>query len=299
VTAGALVLILIAAVLHATWNYWAKRAGGGLPFVYLVGLIICSLYIPVVIGYCAWQKPHLAPSAVALIFVSGILKTGYSLFLQRGYRTGDFSLIYPLARGTGPLLSTLAAIAFLGERPKPLPLAGGAVIVVSIFILCGGLQWLRTARSREPKSREAGPHPAAKAASYGVVSGVFIAAYTLWDRQGVAFALIPPLLYDAGTAFTQLALLAPFAWKRRGEIAREWREHRMNAFIMSTAAPISYVLVLTAMRTTQISYIAPAREISILIGTFFGAKFLREAAAPRRLWAAAAMVVGLVALALG
>jgi drug/metabolite transporter (DMT)-like permease len=298
VTASALLLVLIAAVLHATWNYWAKRAGGGLPFVTLVGLIICSFYIPAVVTYCLWQKPELPGTAAAIIFVSGILKTGYSLFLQRGYRTGDFSLIYPLARGTGPLLSTLSAIAFFGERPKPIPLAGGVVIVVSIFFLCGGLQWLRPKR-RGAADPAAPPHPAARAAGYGVTSGVFIAAYTLWDRHGVAGALIPPLLYDAGTAFTQLFLLAPFAWKRRSEIAREWREHRRNAFIMATASPISYVLILTAMRSTPVSYIAPAREISILIGTFFGAKYLKESAAPRRLWAAAVMVIGLAALALG
>jgi drug/metabolite transporter (DMT)-like permease len=292
----ALILVLIAAVLHATWNYWAKRAGGGLPFVYLVGLMICAFYVPVVIVYWIWQNPVLPLAATGVIFVSGILKTAYSLYLQRGYRTGDFSLIYPLARGTGPLLSTLAAIAFLGERPTPLALAGGIVIVLSIFFLCGGLQWLRPQRT---SLGTAVPHPAAQAAGYGLMSGVFIAAYTLWDRHGVAFALIPPLLYDAGTAFTQLFLLAPFAWKRRSEVAREWREHRLNAFIMATIAPISYVLILTAMKTTPVSYIAPAREVSIFIGTFFGAKFLKEAAGPKRLWAAAAMVVGLAALALG
>ena len=134
---------------------------------------------------------------------------------------------------------------------------------------------------------------------YGVVSGLFIAAYTLWDRQGMARWLIAPVLYDAGTAATQLCLLTPFAWRRRGEVAREWSEHRKHAVIMAVAAPAAYLLVLTAMRFTPVSYVAPTREISILIGAFFGAKFLDEVDALRRLGAAVAIVAGIVALALG
>src|SRR3990170_3708258 len=112
-TAFALLLVLIAAVLHATWNYCAKRAGGGLPFVWLVGAIICTCYVPVLGAYWTWQQPSVPAGAMLWILGSGVLKTSYSLFLQRGYRQGDFSLIYPLARGTGPLLSTIAAIVFL------------------------------------------------------------------------------------------------------------------------------------------------------------------------------------------
>src|SRR4051812_2247897 len=106
-TAFALGLILIAAVLHATWNFCTKQAGGGLPWVWLVGMVIVCFYVPVVITFCLWKHPHVSWHDAAWIAGSGVLKTGYSLFLQRGYRKGDFSLIYPLARGTGPLISTL------------------------------------------------------------------------------------------------------------------------------------------------------------------------------------------------
>src|ERR1044072_6162672 len=109
-TAFALALVLIAAVLHATWNLCAKKAGGGLPFVWLVGVVICSLYVPVLAGFWGWKRPPVSWTDVTWIAGSGVLKTGYSLLLQRGYRTGDFSLIYPLARGTGPLLSALGAV---------------------------------------------------------------------------------------------------------------------------------------------------------------------------------------------
>jgi len=304
----ALLLVLAAAGLHATWNYCAKRAGGGLPFVWLVGAIICAGYVPVVLFYWSHWPPVLSAGAVAWIVGSGVLKTSYSLFLQRGYRTGDFSLIYPLARGTGPLLSTLAAVVLLGERPSALALAGGAVIVAAIFWLTGGFAKVG-ARLRRSAAGSAGdsatpPSGAARpgrfsSVNYGVVSGVFIAAYTLWDRHGVAALAIAPVLYDAGTAFTQIVLLTPFAWRRRTEVAREWRVNRRWAFGVALLSPAAYVLVLTAMRFTPVSYIAPAREVSIVIGAFLGAKLLKEADARRRLWASAAMAAGVIALALG
>lgn len=287
-TAFALTLVLIAAVLHATWNLCAKQAGGGLPFVWVVTIIICSLYLPVLAGYWYWRQPVLSGVDWAWIAGSGVLKTGYSLFLQRGYRTGDFSLIYPLARGTGPLLSTLAAIVVLGERPSLLAIAGGLVIVVAIFFLTDGTRLFHQDRAH-----------LRTAINYGLISGVIIATYTLWDQHGVNVRRIPPIVYDGGTAFTVLALVTPFAVSRRAEIARHWREHKRYAFGMALLSPMAYVLVLTAMAFTPVSYVAPAREVSIVIGAFIGAKFLKEHDGRRRIWAAVAMAAGVIALALG
>ncbi len=287
-TAFALTLVLIAAVLHATWNLCAKKAAGGLPFVWLVTVVICVLYVPVLTVYWIVQQPALTPTALAWIAGSGVLKTGYSLFLQRAYRTGDFSLIYPLARGTGPLLSTLAAVALLGERPTSLALAGGLVIIAAIFFLTDGTRLFHQDRAH-----------LRTAINYGLVCGVVIASYTIWDQQGVNRLGIPPILYDGGTAFTVLALVTPFALSRRAEAARHWREHRRYVFGMALLSPAAYVLVLTAMAFTPVSYIAPAREVSIVIGAFIGAKFLQERDGRRRVWAAVAMAAGVIALALG
>ena len=287
-TAFALALVLVAAVLHATWNLCAKRAGGGLPFVWLVGAVICTLYVPVLAVYWAWQHPVVSWRDAAWIAGSGVLKTGYSLFLQRAYRSGDFSLIYPLARGTGPLLSTVAAIAILGERPTWLAIAGGVVIVAAIFFLTGGARLLH----------ESSGH-LRTAMGYGIVSGVFIASYTIWDQQGVHALGIAPVIYDGGTAFACVALVTPFALKRWPEVTRHWVEHKRYVLGMAVLSPVAYVLVLTAMTFTPVSYVAPAREVSIVIGAFIGAHYLKEGDARRRLWAAAAMAAGVIALALG
>lgn len=287
-TAFALALILVAAVLHATWNLCAKRAGGGLPFVWVVGAVICTLYVPVLLTYCLTHSVALSWLDVLWIAGSGVLKTAYSLLLQRAYRTGDFSLVYPLARGTGPLLSTLGAIALFHERPTPLALAGGTVIIGAVFFLTDGPRLFRD-------SHEHLRH----AIRYGLLCGAVIAAYTLWDQRGVHRQAIPPVIYDGGTAFVVLALVTPFALRRWPEVGRHWREHKRYIFGMALLSPVAYVLVLTAMTFTPVSYIAPAREVSIVIGAFLGARYLKESDARRRIGAAIAMAAGVIALALG
>lgn len=284
----ALAIVFIAAFMHATWNYAAKRAGGGLPFVWLSCVLGLAFYAPAVIFYWLWQHPVLPISALLVMAGSGVIKTVYSLLLQRGYRSGDFSLIYPLARGTGPFFSTLAAIIFFGERPTVLALVGGGIIVASVFYLTGGTSLLHQSRAH-----------LRNAMYFGLVTGLCIASYTVWDQRAVSHLHIPPLLYDCGTSLMMLGLLTPFAWPRREEVVREWREHKWHAAIVGGLGAVGYVLILTAMSFTPVSYIAPAREISIVIGAFFGAKFLKEAEASRRLLAAAGMTVGIIALALG
>ena len=282
----ALALVFAAALLHATWNLLAKRSGGGLGFVYLTGLINLVLYAPFLLGYWWWRHPVLPAAAVLWIAGSGLLKAAYALFLQKSYSTGDLSLIYPLARGTGPILSTLAAICLLGERPTPLALAGGAVIVASIFFLAGGPS-IFSQRASDQRV----------AIGYGLVTGGFIAAYTVWDRHGVASLVIAPLVYDAGTTLTGVLLLAPFAAGRWPEVKRQWREHRVDAAAVAGLSSISYILVLTALAVTPVSYIAPVREVSIVIGAFIGARRLKEAESHRRIIAAAAIAVGILIMA--
>lgn len=287
-SALALTFVLIAAFTHATWNFAAKRSGGGLPFVWLTGLLSFAFYIPAIIGYCLWFKPELPDVSLLLFVVSGAIKTAYALLLQRGYRHGDFSLIYPLARGTGPLLSTIAAIAIFGEQPTTLALAGGAMIIVSVFYLTGGLSLWHTDRAHLRTGL-----------IYGFTCGLCIAAYTVWDQRAVSHHALPPVIYDCGTQLVMCSILTPFAWPRRREAAQAWREHRGKVLTVALLGPVGYVLILTAMTFTPVSYIAPAREISILVGTFFGAKLLKEAESSRRLLAAGGMVAGIIALALG
>ncbi|MCZ7571870.1 MAG: DMT family transporter [Ardenticatenaceae bacterium] len=282
-TGLALTLILTSAFIHATWNLLAKRVGGGVPFTWLFFGLTAAIYTPLAAAVMIRQQPRL--SGFELLFVGGSasMHVVYFLALQRGYRVGDLSLVYPLARGTGPLLATTAAVLFLGEHPSPLALAGAGLVGIGVFALTADRLVLRG-----PKVRGA--------TGYGLLTGTIIATYTLWDKHAVSALLIPPLLYDYGSNVIRTVLLTPFVLRRWDEVRLEWRSHRLEALGVACLSPLSYILVLTAMVFTPVSHVAPAREISILIGTFMGARLLEEGSAGRRIVAASAMMLGVVAL---
>jgi drug/metabolite transporter (DMT)-like permease len=286
VTGLATALVLAAAVGHATWNLFAKRAGGGAAFIWLADLLSTALYAPLVVAILVAQRPHLGLLELGFMGGSAVLHLGYFLLLLSGYRAGDLSMVYPLARGTGPVLSTAAAIVIFGERPGPLALVGALLIASGVFMLTGGPRALAASGAR-------------RAVGYGLLTGAFIAAYTLWDKQGVGVILIPPVLMYYGSTVGRVALLAPYVLHRRGEAEREWRTHRREAVGVALLAPLSYILVLTALVFTPVSYIAPAREISILIGAALGTRLLAEGGTRRRMTAAGAMVLGVLALVFG
>ncbi len=285
-TLFALGLVLVAAVFHATWNLLAKRVGdGGAVFVWLFGLCSLIIYAPLAAVVVLVSAPHLGPVQYVFMFGSGVLHLGYFVLLQRGYAVGDLSLVYPLARGTGPLLATAAAIVLFDERPSALVLVGIALITAGVFVLTSESGSLRSALGT--------------GVFYGLMTGVFIAAYTIWDKQAVSALLIPPLLQSWATTLVTTMLLTPLAMGRRKEIVSLWHAHKPEIFGVAILSPLSYILVLTALVFTPVSYVAPAREISILIGAAMGARLLSEGDSKRRLSAASAMVAGVVALALG
>ncbi|MGH7659357.1 MAG: DMT family transporter [Vulcanimicrobiaceae bacterium] len=282
----ALALVLIAAVLHATWNLLAKRASGGAPFVFLYFVVSAIVYFPVALAVWLWHPRTFDTVDIIFMIGNGLLHTIYFLLLQRGYRSGDLSLVYPLARGTGPLLASIAAISFFGERPSPVAMGGIAAIVLGVFLVSG------IHRVRDPQTTPS--------IFFGISTGVLIAAYTLWDKHAMSVLLLNPILYDWGGNLVRTILMAPIAIKRRDEVAAAWRQNRMEAIGISILSPLAYLLVLWALTWTPVSYVAPARELSILFGTIFGITLFKERQrAPQRAGAAALMVVGIAALAHG
>jgi drug/metabolite transporter (DMT)-like permease len=285
-TGWALTLILAAAVIHATWNLINKQASGHATFTWLVAVLSALFYAPATITIIEVWQLRIDFVAVGMMAGSAALHTAYFVLLNQGYRAGDLSLVYPLARGTGPLLSSVAAILFLGERPSAIAVCGALLIIGGVVILT-----INLSRFRETDARGA--------VIYALATGLFIAAYTLWDKQAVSHFGIAPLVLDWGANVGRVILLSPFAIKYSDQTIAEWREHKYEAIAVAVLIPLSYILVLTAMRFTPVSYVAPAREISILIGTAMGTRLLAEGDAGRRFVAACAMMLGVVALAIG
>jgi drug/metabolite transporter (DMT)-like permease len=288
----ALALVLIAALAHAAWNVLAKTATGGAAFVWLFSAVAAVIWAPVAAVAIAVAPGAFGLEGLAFMAGSGALHAVYFVLLQRGYREGDLSLVYPLARGTGPLLSTLAAIVLFAERPSALALAGGAIIVAAVLSLAGA-----GARGRVGRAGAGGER--GRAIGFALATGVAIAAYTLWDKRAVGPLGLSPVVYYWGANLAETALLSAFVAHRRAEVARTWRAHRRQALGVAVLSPLAYILVLFALAHAPVSYVAPARELSILVGAVAGTTVLAEGHARRRLLAAAAIFAGIVALALG
>jgi len=278
----ALTLVLIAAFAHAGWNLLAKTAEGGTTFVWLGAVAGCVLYVPALAVALVVAPGKLGAAAVGFMVVSGALHSLYFVLLQRGYRDGDLSLVYPLARGTGPLLATIAAIVFFAERPSPLALVGAALIVGAVLSLV----------TRPSQAQEAG-------VVFALLTGVTIAAYTLWDKQAVGAQDVSPIVYFWGLGLTNTLLLTPWVLRRPERIRETWRSSGRQVLGVGLLSPLAYILVLFALADAPVSYVAPAREVSILIATVLGATVLAEEGLGHRLVAAGGIVLGIAALALG
>ncbi|HST02002.1 MAG TPA: hypothetical protein VLJ84_10110, partial [Usitatibacter sp.] len=285
-TALALGLVLLSAFIHASWNFLLKKSGGGAGLITATNLVSLAIYLPVAAAVAHYSTYQFQPIHLALMAGSGLVHTAYFLMLDRAYRSGgDLSVVYPLARATGPLLTILVAIAALGERPSAVALGGAVLIGISALMLTGNpLKWNRS--------------EARNAIAFALATGCTIAVYTLWDKQSVARFLIAPLVYDWGCNFFRCLVLVPVTRHRApGAIARAWREQRGAAIAIGLLSPLSYILVLTAMVFTPVSLVAPAREVSILFAALMGAHLLREGDLTRRAAAAVGMVLGVSGLA--
>ena len=301
-SATALALILAAALAHATWNLFSKQASaaGASSFVWLMSLTATGLYAPVVAVSVLLSPPRLTPLDWVFMIGTGLLQAGYFLFLQAGYRLGDLSLVYPLGRGTGALLAALAGIVLLGERPGPAGISGIVLVVLGVLVL--GAPGRGAGPAPSPAAPvPAGPQPAAapRAVIFALVTGAFIASYTLWDKYAVSTLSVPPLIQGYASLPVMALVLAPSALRHRGRTARVWRRYRRQVTGAAVLSPLAYVLVLIAMSFTAVSAVAPAREVSVLAGVILGRRLLGEGSLARRLTAAAAIAAGIVCIAVG
>jgi len=287
VTGAALALVLAAALAHASWNLFLKKARGGPAFMTLAAAAAAIIWAPVAAaqwwstGY-VFEPIHLVP-----IVASAAVHSAYFLLLDRGYRFGDLSVVYPLARATGPILTVVIAVALLGERPGPIALAGALLVVAGAYLLTGNP--LRLFSRDRPRG-----------AGFALLTGATIALYTVIDKLAVSKFLVPPVVFDWSCVALRVLILAPVALRGgRHTIAESWRLDRRAILAVAILSPLAYILVLMAMVFTPVSLVAPAREMSILFAALMGAHFLKEGDMTRRLIAAAAIVIGIIGLARG
>ena len=260
-------------MVHATWNFLVARERDPQAATALGGVIGALLLIPVVIP--TW---HVESEAVPFALASAALHVGYFALLALAYTRADLSVVYPLARGSAPVLVLIGAVLILSESPS-------ALQAVGVLLVGAGVMLVRGLSGGADRAGEL----------LGLSVGVTIAAYPVVDKQGVEHAAPLPYL---------MVLFAPsslvyFAWiaRRRGRAITA--ELRPVTVLVGAGMIGAYGLTLAALQLGPASGVAATRETSILIATLLGAVFLKERVGPMRAFGAAAIVAGVAAVALG
>jgi drug/metabolite transporter (DMT)-like permease len=313
VSPTAITLVLVAAIAHASWNLFSKQAAstGAAFFIWLISACVTVGYAPVAALAVILGHAHLTALSWVFMVGTGVLQSAYFLLLQIGYSLGDLSVVYPVGRGTGAMLAAIGGIVILSERPSAITIAGIAAIVAGVVAI--GLPG--SAGAAKTSAETAGPEtagpetvgPGARgtgtmafgAVTFALATGVFIASYTIWDKYAVASLHTPPILQGYACYPVMTVAFAPFVLRDRPRLTAVWRTFRPQVFGAALLAPLAYILVLTALRFTAVSAVAPAREVSVLFGVLLGRRLLGEGDLARRLAAATAIVAGIIAIAVG
>jgi uncharacterized membrane protein len=278
----ALTLILLSAGFHAAWNALVKVSRDKQAFMWLIHLPSLIVVLPF---FLASEATPIPPIGWAMIVASAIIHIFYAMSLAAAYSGGDLSLVYPLAR-SAPVFVPIWAVWWLGEHPTALGFAGIGLVVVGAYIL--GIEPGRTRRVWEPllalRRRDV---------QWAWVTALLISLYHITDKVGVA--VVAPLRFQYLMALSRFVIYTGgiIPWKGRlliEEARAQWR----SIIAVSLLQFLAYQLVLTAMTTAPVSYVAAVRQVSVLLAVFTGSVMLHEGHLILRLMAAVAITLGVV-----
>lgn len=259
--------------MHATWNLLVARARDPQAATAVGGVLGGLAFAPVAIA--TWD---VSAEAIPYAAASAAIHVAYFALLAFAYSRADLSAIYPLARGSAPVLVLVGAVLVLDESPSWLQAVG--VLAVGAGVI--GVRGLRGGEGR--------------AELLGLVVGVTIAAYTVVDKQGVEHAAALPYLLLLNLPASTIYLALVVRARGRDTVLAELRP---LAFVTGLGMLGAYALTLAALELAQASAVAATREASVLFATAFGAVLLHERVGPMRALGAAAIVAGVAAVAVG
>ena len=287
--ATALLVLLAAAILHAGWNLLVKQAADKHLFTWWALVAGTVLFSPVLFQATSWPS-RIWPYALA----SALCEAVYFVALATAYRLADFSLAYPLARGTAPLLLTLGSVVFLKEKLSLGGVLGLSLLILGLLIVgtTGAKRTTRTERtSRTAKTSWAG-------ISAALAVAVLIALYTVIDGAAVRF--VPPGPYNGLVLGLTALFLTPFILLRydRRTLFAEWRRHGWRIVAVGALLLLSYGLVLFAYTFARVAYAGAVREVSVVFAALAGWWWLGEPMGRLRLLGAVLIVFGIGLIAL-
>lgn len=285
-TGAALALVIGAAVLHAAWNALVKRAHDQLAFLWssvsLATLLLLPFWLPML------GEQGLPAAALPFVAATILLHAVYFVALGRSYRSGEFSLVYPVARGLGVALVPVLALLLFDERLSPLGTVGVALVVSGIIAL-----------HLIPRSRSGVAASWTRMGTgtwWALLTGLTIAGYSLVDKAGVA--RLHPVPYIGLLGLGSVVLLLPTILAKPDALRREWAANWLSILVASTMTLTAYLLVLFAFRLSKTAYVVAARELSIVFSAIIGSLWLGEGRLGPRLLGAGVILAGVACVAL-
>ncbi|MCH8349608.1 MAG: EamA family transporter [Chloroflexi bacterium] len=281
-------LVLLSALAHSTWNLLLKRSTD--PELFVWWLLVAGSVLLMPLGLVLYWLHPLGQTGWLFVLATVVLHILYFLLLGRSYARADLSLVYPIARGMGPMLVPILAVVFLRETISGLAIAGIVAIVVGIYAvsLSGAIRQLM----RQPLNLLRNP-----GTRYAILTGLTIATYAIVDKRGVSH--VQPFLYMYLMILGCALGLAPYVlskWEAR-VIGAEWRANPRPIIAAGLLTFLGYGLVLTAFSMSRVSYVAPAREVGIVLGVLMGVFILKEPFGAARIIGSIIVVAGLVLIA--
>ena len=290
---SALALVLLAALLHASWNIVAKRAGGDHRFTLITSLLTSVLWLPAGLWFGWHEVPRWGWLEWGVVSLSAVVHLLYFNALLTGYRKADFTVVYPLARGSAPLLTAVAAVVLLGESLQWLGALGVLAVCGGVFLIAGGPALWRATHDPARRARtQAGVR-------WGLITGALIAGYSVIDGYAIKVLAIGPVIFEYACAVLRVPLQLPTLLRNRPGLVQAWRTQWKHALVVSTLGPLAYILVLYALTLAPLSHVAPAREVSMLVAALLGGRLLGEDDRSLRLLGAGCIAGGVMALAWG
>ena len=285
-TGVALTLILISALMHASWNLFLKRSGHPEIFTWCMSATTSIIMRPVG-AFILVIQPIQGPG---LWFLLGtiVLHVAYFTTLSRAYSTDDLSLVYPISRGLGSAIVPIIGILILGETVAIFAAIGIGLVIAGISAIHIPIL------NNKTKLSSFGNLLRSRGNTYAVLTGLIIAAYSTWDKVGITY--VHPLLYMYSISIGVTLMLAPYQIRTYGirTIKEEWHRHSISITFGSLLVFGAYTLVLIALKTSQVSYIAPAREVALVFGILLGSLVLKETIDKRRIIGSTIIFTGLL-----
>jgi len=255
-------LAIFAAILHAIWNFFAKKTAGNMAVLFLGLWLAALLPLPVILCELAYQPQLLKDLAANYYYIlgTGITHALYFFTLFKAYHLGDISVVYPIARGVGITGTSLIAYFFLQEE---ISLIGG----IGIFSICTGTLMFSLKNSRRGNSIQA--------IIVAFLVGLTIIGYSVIDK--LAVQQTNPIWYIFSMYLATALLMTPyFLLKYRHELKSAWQQYKKYSIIIGCGSMGTYLIILFAFRLAQVSYIVATRELAVVFGALLGVKFLHE-----------------------